>query len=221
MKRLAILFLFVTTPAFGQQIELPEKVVAEPCKYVRIKATVKDVENPIVKWVLPDGLDRIPQDELADKTTLYVLAARAGKYRLAAFTAKDNVPSDAVYCELHVIGDSPVPPPDPPPPETGLQKRLRDALAKDGTRERLATVISVWEKSSQLINSKAIVTTTELFNAIEGVEKEVLGNDLANLRAAIWTEMRGQFNENFILTTPQRISVQNAVNTIVKALEGL
>lgn len=113
------------SPCWGQTITLPEKVEGGVSAFISVAATT---DGETVKWkALDAGLNVFPADLLKSTKTTVVSAPKAGRYRLMAYTAKDNAPSDPAETII-VVGtpgpDPPDPPgPDPPTPDlTGVAK---------------------------------------------------------------------------------------------------
>ena len=95
-------------------ISIPEKVTGKKGQWIKIPATTNGGE---VRWVsLTDGLSVFPTELLKSSATGIVSAIEDGEYRVLAYTALGNVPSDPVEC-LVVIGVGPRPPPVPPDPK--------------------------------------------------------------------------------------------------------
>lgn len=116
MKRLSplLLTLLLALPAWGQSVKLPAEVRGDPGSFVRVAA---DTDGSHVRWLaLDSGLSVFPSDLLKDSKTTVVVAQKPGKYRVAAWTAKGDVPSDAAICTV-VIGTPPDPGPGPTPPD--------------------------------------------------------------------------------------------------------
>lgn len=96
-------------------IKLPAEVKGEPGQFIRVAAETNGTE---VRWLnLDTGLNLFPVDLLRDTKTAVVTAKAAGRYRLAAWTAKGDVPSEAAVCVVIIGSPGPIPPgPDPTPP---------------------------------------------------------------------------------------------------------
>lgn len=112
---LTLLFGLMSPGSSSAQVSLPAELRVRPNRLAKIEA----VSTTPVKWInLHDDLDLIP-DSSGKFATL--LGVKAGRYKIAAFTAGKDGPSDPAYCLVIVEGDappggSPVPPPPPPPP---------------------------------------------------------------------------------------------------------
>lgn len=96
----------------GPTLELPSEIKGEPGGFVRVAAKT---DGKVVQWLpLDAGLAVFPGDLLRDSKTTVVLAQRAGRYRLLAYTAVGDEPSQPVICTV-VIGNAPAPGPGPGP----------------------------------------------------------------------------------------------------------
>lgn len=82
-------------------------IKSKPAQFVTISTSLS---GDIVKYVTLDaGLSVFPSELLADKKKTVVVAAKNGVYKILAYTAKDNVPSDPVIINL-IISDNDNPP---------------------------------------------------------------------------------------------------------------
>lgn len=116
-----LVYVATVTQAQGvpeQVITVPVEVKGEPGEFLRIPA---DTKGKIVKWrVLDPGLNLFPVDLLKDTRVAVVTGVKAGKYRVWAWTAIGDSPSDAVQCVVVIgqlpPGPGPGPGPSPPPP---------------------------------------------------------------------------------------------------------
>lgn len=105
----------------------PPEVKGDVSAFVVVKATAAGA-----KWVkyvpLDSGLSVFPSDLLADKTVTVVVAAKAGRYRVLAYTGTDEGGAEAVT--VLVIGDGGTKPTDPPvkpidpPPAPGTKQHF-------------------------------------------------------------------------------------------------
>lgn len=107
-----VFFLWISQ-VHGQTLKLPAEVKGDVGSFIAVKA---ETDGSVVKFYpLDAGLSVFPADLLTDKKTTVVVAARSGRYRIMAWTAKGDVPSDAAVCVV-IIGDVPPTPPTPPTP---------------------------------------------------------------------------------------------------------
>ena len=111
----AILALaLLACPAWGQSVKLPEKVSGQPGDFVTVPS---EADGKEVRWVVLDaGLRLFPVNLLKDTRTAVVTSTVPGKYRLLAYTAKGDVPSEPALCLVVIEGTPPPVPPGPVPP---------------------------------------------------------------------------------------------------------
>src|SRR5689334_14040074 len=89
-----ILLVNGLTTFAGVDIRLPAEVKGEVNDFITLKA---ETSGKIVKWIVLDkGLSMFPSDLLKDSKTAIVIGSKEGKYRIMAYTALDNEPSDPV-----------------------------------------------------------------------------------------------------------------------------
>lgn len=99
---------------FSQDITLPETIKGEPSVFIPITAVTK---GEVVQFVpLDSGLSVFPANLLTDKKTTVVVAGKAGRYRVLAYTAINNMPSAPAITTLIVGNPGPEPGPNPPGP---------------------------------------------------------------------------------------------------------
>lgn len=110
----AILLLLAAAPLYAAPptLTLPPEVTGDVAAFVVVKAKT---DGKVVKFVALDpGLNVFPAELLSDPTATVVTSARAGRFRLLAYTGTADGPSEPAVCAV-VIGGSTVPPPLPPP----------------------------------------------------------------------------------------------------------
>lgn len=205
MKLSLAIVLLVCSVASGQTVTLPKEVVGGVSAFIPVSA---ETDGEIVKWkALDAGLNVFPADLLRSTKTTIVISPKAGRYRLLAYTAKDNIPSDPAETVV-IVGDDPGPtppvppvpptPPDPPPVPPAdflaLTKAVA-ALAKDKPQDQKALVKKVYEttgaESHATIKGRVDVTAKALeeglgFNAYDDWYDFRLGlaKELSKLKAS-------------------------------------
>lgn len=128
MKTL-ILFLVLTPGLLAQEISLPTNIKTSPGRLVPINVTTN---GSIVRWASPEDCDLIP---FPDGRTAIFSSMVPGKYRILAWTAKDNVPSQAAVCVVTVEGSAPTPPGPGDPFRMAVQNALKADNASASERE--------------------------------------------------------------------------------------
>jgi len=114
------MFPILLTLAFGQSVELPATIRAQPGTFVLVKP-VRLEGGKAVRYFTPDsGLSTFPNELLNDPTCTVLVAAREGQYRVFAVTASGDKISP-VSQSIIIVGDGvnpdPQPQPGPKPPQ--------------------------------------------------------------------------------------------------------
>lgn len=113
----------------GQDLKIPAEVTGEVAAFVTV---IAETNNKQVKFYpIDSGLSVFPAALLANQKATVVVAAKAGTYRLLAYTAAGDIPSDPQICKVIIGGGKPdnLPPtPIPPAPPTPDRDKLLDAL---------------------------------------------------------------------------------------------
>ena len=95
-------------------VKLPSDIKGNKGTFVVVKA---DTNCPTLRWVLLDsGLSMIPPELLKDSRSAVVQAGTDGVYRILAYGAKGDVPTEPAISVV-TIGTGPPPPPPPPDPD--------------------------------------------------------------------------------------------------------
>jgi hypothetical protein len=113
----------------GQDLKIPAEVTGEVAAFVTV---IAETNNKQVKFYpIDSGLSVFPAALLANQKATVVVAAKAGTYRLLAYTAAGDIPSEPQICKVVIGGGKPdnLPPaPIPPAPPTPDKDKLLDAL---------------------------------------------------------------------------------------------
>ena len=114
------MFSILLTLAFGQSVELPATIRAQPGTFVLVKP-IRLEGGKAVRYFTPDsGLSTFPNELLNDPTCTVLVAAREGQYRVFAVTASGDKISP-VSQSIIIVGDGvnpdPQPQPGPRPPQ--------------------------------------------------------------------------------------------------------
>ena len=114
------MFSILLTLVFGQSVELPATIRAQPGTFVLVKP-VRLEGGKAVRYFTPDsGLSTFPNELLNDPTCTVLVAAREGQYRVFAVTASGDKISP-VSQSIIIVGDGvnpdPQPQPGPRPPQ--------------------------------------------------------------------------------------------------------
>ncbi len=123
-------------------LTLPAEVKGDVTAFIKIPA-VTTGKN--VQWVsLDQGLNVFPIDQLKDTKTAIVTSARAGRYRMLAYTALADELSEPAICVVVVgqpgpepgPGPTPPTPPTPPPTPAPISAPGLHVLIVENSRER-------------------------------------------------------------------------------------
>jgi len=143
-------------------LSLPAEARGRASAFIRVAA---ETDCKAVRWMaLDEGLEVFPPELLKDSRTAVVIASRPGRYRLLAYAARGDEPSEPAVC-LVVVGDPPlpVPPPAPPaPPDDALAAAFRAAAALDrdeGKADLLGRLAAVYRQAGAETSSRAEVPT--------------------------------------------------------------
>ena len=102
-------------PVEEVSLSLPESVTGKVGAFIKVTAKTNGSH---VRWrAIDDGLAVFPGEMLKDSRHTVVTATEAGEYRLLAYTALADVPSDPEICLVQITGPPKPTPPDPPKPD--------------------------------------------------------------------------------------------------------
>lgn len=179
MKTLIMTFLL-----FGQDLTFKPEYVAKPNEYVVVSP---ESGSGIVKYVpLSDGLNVLDSKLLKNPSSL-VAIGKAGKYKVLAYTAVNNVPSDPIFFNI-IIGDQPV-------PNNELEQIINSVYGADANANK------VQYKDKMLAGFKAVLadignmsTVGDLNNSMrEKVTSRLSAGEGGALRSVLKDELAGQF----------------------------
>lgn len=111
MKKLVLLLLMVASPIFAEvpTLKLPKEISGEPGTFIAVRA---ESSAAWVNFRASPGLAVFPADLLSDRKATVLTAAKAGHYKLFAYTGNDDGGADA---ETIITIGKPGPGPDPDP----------------------------------------------------------------------------------------------------------
>lgn len=239
MNRLfAFLFLFESTVALSQEVNLPKEIKGQVGNFIQVQADTKGK----VRWVALDaGLNVFPTELLRDTRVAVVTSLKPGKYRLLAYTAKGDEPSAPAIVEILITGNSvdPVVPPRPnpptpnpnpnpnPPPVDPLVKSLQQAYQqergdlKDGLRLKL---IEVYRYGLDQIRDGNYQQLVGFYTAVATKRASLIkDSEFTQVRFAIQTELDKVLprNPGLILDDDLKKKITQQFSRVVKALESL
>jgi len=150
-------------------VQLPPTLQAKPGRLVQISAKS---EQKLVKWFLiGEDADLIVME--SGKSAIFS-ASNAGEYRVLAWVASGDVPSDAAVCVIRV-GESPA-----PGPSDSLQLALQGIYGgiQDAQKnEQRQTLAKVYRQAAKAAGDPQWRTAGELYNAIRAISVKALPDD--------------------------------------------
>lgn len=99
---------------FCQRVELPPTIRADIGQFITVRPISVD-GGTVEYYPLDPGLSVFPSSLLTDKTALVFTVYKPGRYRILAYTAKANVPSQPAVTTIVVGEGGPLPGPGPRP----------------------------------------------------------------------------------------------------------
>lgn len=128
---LAVLATAAVAFAAPPTLTAPAEVKGEVSAFVVVKATASGA-----KWVkyvpLDSGLSVFPSDLLADKTVTVVVASKAGRYRVLAYTGNDEGGAETVTTLVIGATGGGTPPTTDPPVKPPVGDRLHFMIVRPG-----------------------------------------------------------------------------------------
>lgn len=197
LPTLALLALAFSAMAQGPSISLPKEVKGDVGDWIVVEATT---DGKQVRWVaMSSALKVFPTQLLKDSKSAVVQANRPGRYRLLAYTAVGDVPSDPVITYIVVTNGPdpepptppdpkppgptppvpPVPPGPPPDPVDAFTAKIRAALASDpGTApdkaKHAAALSGFYAAMARHVDKKQVATVGDLLADYKVAMKAVL-----------------------------------------------
>lgn len=205
----------------GQKVELPAEIKGEVGSFIAVRPKT---DGKLVRYYSLDaGLNSFPAELLSDPTATVVTAPRAGRYRLLAYTALGDRPSDPVIVTIVVGGAAPPTPPVPTPGE--YERSLLDIYGalqdsdRDATRIALAKVYRACV--TECMGSYA--TAGDLYQALVKIASAVPATKLSTLRDRVGAEVAkvAPNDPTATITAAQRASVGDIYERTATLLESI
>jgi hypothetical protein len=162
----------------GQDLKLPAEVRGEVAAFVTVLA---ETSGKQVKFYPIDaGLSVFPAALLANPKATVVVAAKAGTYRLLAYTASGDIPSDPQICRLVIGGGKPddVKPPPPPPDGDPLLESLigiYGGLQEPNKQKHVKALADIYRRAAATVDQFADLGT--LYSGIRRTASESIPAD--------------------------------------------
>ena len=205
----------------GQKVELPAEIRGEVGSFIAVRPKT---DGKLVRYYSLDaGLNSFPAELLSDPTATVVTAPRAGRYRLLAYTALGDRPSDPVIVTIVVGGAAPPTPPVPTPGE--YERSLLDIYGalqepdRDASRIALAKVYR--SCVTECMGSHA--TAGDLYQSLVKIASAVPAAKLSTLRDRVGAEVSKVVpnDPTLPITAAQRASVGDIYERTATLLESI
>ncbi len=200
------LLLAAALPSFAQDatVTLPKDMSVKPGRLLKIAATTT---GKTVKWCLPsDDADLI----VAESGMWGIFSSTVpGKYKVFAWTAVADKPSDAAICTVTVEGTPPTPNPnpnpnpDPPiptpdPPLSVLGKSIKDAFDQETEADKTVNktkIASLYRAAAkQATEQTGLTNWGQLFSAMQASFKALgVNGKLMKVQGVLQSHMKTKF----------------------------
>lgn len=223
----------VPMPVGAPKIELPENIQGLPSTNIAI---IPVTNGKVVKYAALDaGIVLFPSELLANPTTTFVIAAKPGRYRLLAYTAIGDVPSEPKIVVV-VVGASPNPNPGPnpgpgplPPPQPDDElldslKSIYGGLQEDDKEKKVLSLVAVYKEGARLAAADNSKSVSDVFNGMRATSNKLLGaNDIRTIRERCSQELNSSLPKDLkvSLDSTLRDRLVEQFNRVGSALEGV
>ena len=212
-----ICFALATDPT----VSLPPAVMARPGRLVQIAART---DCKLVRWYLAgDDADLI----VMESTRSAIFSAMApGRYRILAWTAAGDIPSEPAVCVV-TVGSAPPAPPGPVVPTDPLAvalKGLFEAYQDPAKATQLAALADVYRRAGKAAADLEIKTAGDLFAFARRQAVAVLPPmALEAMRAKLGEELAAvlPMDPDAELTPSIRMKATEIYNKLAAILEAL
>jgi hypothetical protein len=201
--------------ALGQDIKLPANLAVQPGVMTRVVAETKGTS---VKFVsLDKELQLADSTWLSDPKSAILVATKPGKYKVLAYTAHENNPSNPVFMEVSVAESA-------PPVPNELLETMKSVFGADSSPTKLEDLKTLYVAYQVVLNTdfNNIQTNEQLFQAVEMIFKQckVSPTSLPALRDVLGnyfiTNMGTDGNAKF-----DQKKFKELVNNVITALNDL
>ncbi len=214
-------WLILAALAADPTVSLPPAVAARPGRLVQIAART---DCKLVRWYLAgEDADLI----VMESTRSAIFSAMApGRYKILAWTAAGDIPSEAAVCVV-TVGSAPPAPPGPVAPTDPLAVALQALLEinqdPDKTKQA-ATLADVYRRAAKAATDPEIKTAGDLFSfarrqavaTLPPMALEAIRNRLGEELAAVLPT-----DPDAALTPSIRTAATEIYSRLAKILESL
>jgi hypothetical protein len=204
--------LLLTMLLFGQDLSLKSQYNVPTGQFLVITPETKGTE---VKYVpLQDGLTFLDSNLLKDKKTLVLTASKNGTYKLLAYTAIDNKPSEPVFTTI-VVGDI-------PKPNNDLEEILKSVYVADKDANKDEYRLKMLNGFKEVIKDIDGLTNVGSLNQVikDKVTSQLQVGQGAPVRSVLKDELSNQFGINPDVTLDKN-NAKKVLNNIVDILGRL
>ena len=211
-----ILLLLAQSP----RVELPAELQARPGRLIQITARS---ENKAIKWFLANGdADLIVME--STRTAIFS-AVENGQYRIVAYTAAGDIPSDPSVCVV-TVGDGkpgPIIPPDSSDPFAKSLASIWGGLNEPGKAASKSILADVFRQGMALADDKRFLDLGAFNAALKQLRADRLpGDKLVSIRERIAEELATLGDDSQAAFGPElRAKAKSICGRIVGALETL
>lgn len=209
-------------------VTLPATVKAKPGRLVQINATTN---GKVIKWFkVSDECDLIVVD--SGKNAIFS-APSPGTYRVYAYTALADVPSEPKLCEI-IVGDGRPDEEDkkPPKPNPDITKdplleplqSIYGALKTNDSAAKKSILSGIYKKAAGVAQNTAIKTVDQLYGTIRTDSAKALSDsDLLPLRERLAEEIGNVLPSasGTVLTQEHRDAAAKFFNRVADILEAI
>jgi len=215
------MWLILAALAADPTVSLPPAVAARPGRLVQIAAKT---DCKLVRWYLAgEDADLI----VMESTRSAIFSAMApGRYKILAWTAAADTPSEAAVCVV-TVGSAPPAPPEPVAPTDPLAEAFRalfETYQDSDKAKQVAALADVYRRAAKAAGDPEIKTAGDLFMfarrqalaALPPMALEAIRNRLGEELAAVLPT-----DPDAALTPSIRTAATEIYSRLAKILESL
>ena len=216
-----MMWLILAALAADPTVSLPPAVAARPGRLVQIAAKT---DCKLVRWYLAgEDADLI----VMESTRSAIFSAMApGRYKILAWTAAADTPSEAAVCVV-TVGSAPPAPPEPVAPTDPLAEAFRalfETYQDSDKAKQVAALADVYRRAAKAAGDPEIKTAGDLFMfarrqalaALPPMALEAIRNRLGEELAAVLPT-----DPDAALTPSIRTAATEIYSRLAKILESL
>ena len=185
---LSYLFLLL-----AQDITLPKEVKVKPAEFIIIEAKT---DNPNVKFVLlSEGIKPLERKLIADNKTFIGVSATEGRYKLLAYTAKADVPSDPAFTDIIVSNEDEKP---INPDVSAIKTILESVYGADSSPDKSKSKQSMTEGFAEVLKNIETAKTVKDFDNLvkKYVSPKLKQGEIPAVRSAISDYLKSNIGSN-------------------------